>query len=56
MRGIPPSLTALKTEVKELKKASGQKHSECLEQVARSYGFLNYNGAASFYSQQERVK
>lgn len=56
MSGLPPSLNALKTEAKDLKKASGKKHSECLEQVARSYGFPNYNGAVSFYGRQEQAK
>lgn len=49
MKGVPPSLNALKTEARALKKASGAKHSECLEQTARSYGFPNFNGAVSFY-------
>lgn len=56
MRGLPPSLNALKTEAKGVKKATGKKHSECLELVAMSYGFPNYNGAVSFYSRREQTK
>lgn len=56
MKGLPPSLNALKTEAKDLKKACGKKHHECLEQVARSYGFPNFHGAVSFYSRQEQAK
>ena len=53
MKGVPPSLNALKTEVKKLKKASGKPHHECLEEVAREYGFPNFNGAVSFYKRRE---
>lgn len=56
MKGVPPSLNALKTEAKALKKASGGKHSDCLEQTARSYGFPNFNGAVSFYRRHEDAK
>ena len=56
MNGLPPSLNALKTEAKALKKASDKPHHACLEQVARSYGFPNYHGAVSFYSRQEQAK
>jgi hypothetical protein len=56
MAGLPPSITALKGEARDLKKASGKPHHECLEQIARSYGFPNYHGAVSFYSRQEQIK
>lgn len=56
MKGVPPSLNALKIEAKELKKASGGKHSDCLEQTARSYGFPNFNGAVSFYRRHGEAK
>lgn len=54
MSGLPPSLNALKTEAKDLKKTTGAKHSDCLERVAMSYGFPNYHGAVSFYGRQEQ--
>lgn len=55
MPGVPPSLMAMKTEAKDLKKTSGKKHSECLEIVARSYGFPNFNGAVSFYTRRGKA-
>lgn len=49
MMGFPPSINAMKAEAKELKKSSGGKHQACLEAVARSYGFTNFNKAIEFY-------
>lgn len=49
MSGFPPSIAAMKAEAKELKKLSGGKHQSCLETVARSYGFVNFNKAIEFY-------
>ena len=55
MKGLPPTLSALKTEAKVLKKASGKKHAECLEEVAKIWGFPNFNGAVSFYKKQDKL-
>lgn len=49
MKGIPPSLSALKGEAKSLKKETHGKHSDCLEKVARSYGFAHFHEAVKFY-------
>lgn len=49
MKGLPPSLSALKAEAKTLKKATSGKHSDCLEKVARSYGFAHFHEAVKFY-------
>lgn len=56
MKGLPPSLGALKQEAKFLKKETGQKHAECLEAVARSWGFPNFNGAVRFYERHSPGK
>lgn len=52
LKGLPPSLNALKMEAKALKKASGQSHTDCLESVARQYSFTNYPEAVEFYAKQ----
>lgn len=49
MKGLPPSLSAMKAEAKTLKKATNGKHSDCLEKVARSYGFAHFHEAVKFY-------
>lgn len=55
MKGVPPTLSALKEEAKKLKKTSGKKHSECLEETARIWGFPNFNGAVSFYKRRDAL-
>lgn len=54
MKGVPPSLNALKVEAKSLKKTNGTKHSECLESVAKSYGFSNFHEAVKFYNRSAK--
>lgn len=49
----PPTLEAFKRKAKEIKKATGCKHADALEAVARCYGFAHYHEAQRFYARLE---
>lgn len=44
-RHAPNTLKGLKREAKKLKRATGCKHANALEMVARSLGFASYHAA-----------